>query len=132
MRMRFKQIFIISVVVVFVAVLACKPSHPRIQDFARDLAKELTMLVCKGKYDPNPCGDKDVRFEADSFRTVYINVYGVVDENEIRSLVDFTLSFHRGEYRVIPIVMTFYANLRKPNTLKNPKIVYEITLKGGK
>jgi hypothetical protein len=127
------SIAVVLLVVAVIAIAACKPTHPRIHDFSRALAKEIKTLVCKGKYVPaNPCGNRDVRFEDDSGRTVYINVYGVVDKEEIFSLVDFAATFRGEEYKAIPIVMTFYAELRKPNTFKNPKIVYEITLKGGK
>lgn len=122
------------VIATLVAVSACKPTHPRIQYFAIDLVKQVKTQVCKDlKHGPgDPCGTRDVRFESESGRTVYINVYGVVDANEIRSLVDFTKAFRGEEYKAIPIAMTFYVELRKPNTLISPKVIYEITLKGEK
>jgi len=132
------SILVVSLIVAFVVVSACKPTHPQIQDFARDLAKQVKKQVCGDRYKqghPYPCGDRDVRFEAESWRTVYINVYGVVDRNEILSLIDFTTAFRGEEYKAIPIVMTFYAKLREVNTLRaliGPKVVYKITLKGGK
>lgn len=134
-QVNIRQIIGIIVIAVLIAVAACKPTHPQIQDFARDLAKQVKKQVCGDRYKqghPYPCGDRDVRFEAESWRTVYINLYGVVDDKEISSLVEFTKSFRGEEYKAIPVVMTFYADLRKPNTLKNPKVVYKVTLKGGK
>lgn len=122
-------------IVMLIAVVACKPTHPQIQDFAREVTKEVKKQVCGDLYKPKhpyPCGDRDVRFEAESWRTVYINIYGVIDKNEISSLIDFTKSFRGEKYKAIPIVMTFYAELRKPNTFINPKVVYKITLEGGK
>jgi len=132
MQERSLLIAVILLVVMVIAIPACEPRHPNIGGFARDLTNEIHMRVCSGKYVPDICGNRDVRVEDDSGRTVYINVYGVVDKKEILSLVDFAATFRGEEYKAIPIVMTFYAELREPNTLKNPKVVYEIKLKGGK
>ncbi|MEW6620490.1 MAG: hypothetical protein AB1422_14335 [bacterium] len=133
---RTPSIAVVLLVVAVIAVSACKPTHPNIGGFARDLAKEIYVRVCPAKYVPGErCGNRDVRVEDDSGRTVYINVYGVVDKDEIRSLVDFAAAFRGEEYKAIPIVMTFYAELREVNTLKaliGPKVIYKIKLRGGK
>ena len=141
----FRRSLVLVMLIVFVGngllLSACKPVHPQIQDFARDLVKQVKTQVCKNlKYSPgDSCGTRDVKFEADSWRTVYINIYGVVDEKEIRSLIDFTKAFRGEEYKAIPVVMTFYDGfeIRKLDNGKGfikiqGKIVNEITLKGEK
>ncbi len=137
MQERSLLIAVVLLVVAVIAISACKPTHPNIGGFARDLTEEIKVLVCKGReyVSGEPCGNRAVRYEDESGRTVYINVYGVVDKKEILSLVDFAATFRGEKYKAIPIVMTFYIELREVNTLKaliGPKVVYKTTLKGGK
>ena len=128
---------IVLLVVTIIAISACKPTHPNIQHFASALGKEIKMLVCKEKYVPaNPCGDRDVKVEADALRTVYLTVNGVVEKREILSIVDAVIAFRGEKYKAIPIEITFYAGFKKhilgdgAHVRTNSEVVYKTTLKG--
>ena len=123
----FKVSCFLLVIPITLTVIACKSPHPDMQHFARALAKDLKINVCGGKYVKlEPCGQRNVKFDADLGLCVYINVYGVTDRQEIEELVKFVRKYRGEEYKAIPIEIVFYADLEKS------KVVYKAKMKGEK
>lgn len=108
---------------VITAISACDTPHNGTRKFAIDLTKQMNDKICPAGYSPSqPCGGRDVRFDADWGAIAYINIYGVTNESEIDRLIKFATKFRDERDKRIPVDLTFYSDLEKSHQLKHVKL----------
>lgn len=102
---------------------ACEKPHVGARRLATDLSEQIRNKICPARYSAAyPCGNKDVRGEADFGTTANIYIYGVTNEEEIETLTNLSAKFRDERDKRIPVYLTFYSDLNKSNEFKHIKL----------
>lgn len=110
-------------VMTFLLMSACGGAYPEARQLAREIAGSLKAQVCHVHFRPNdPCGDRDVRWDADLGDVIYIYVYGVGNPKEMQSAIDLAGQLRDAKNKAIPVYLTFYADLTKSHEVKTIKL----------
>jgi len=109
--------------ILIIGISACDGEPNVARGLAIELAKEVRQIICPvGSPGGKPCGNKDVRSEADWGSITYIYIYGVTNEEEISLLTLFITKFRNSHNWRIPVEVTFYSDLGKSEKIKSIKL----------
>lgn len=103
-------------------ITACGETYPGARQLGNDLADKLITRVCQVSFKPGePCGDRNVQFNADTGTVVHIYIYGVTDKYEMLSFIEFSARFRdaRSEQdKRIPIDIRFYDDINGSHVIQ--------------
>lgn len=114
---------IMSVILLLSLPTACVKTYQGARQLAIEMGAEIKDQVCPMPYKAaSPCGEKDVRSEADFGNAVYLYIYGIKDPMEMQLVVNAATKIRDKKDRRIPIHITFYADLTKSHEIKTIKV----------
>jgi hypothetical protein len=97
-------------------------SDQQVRQFASQTAQALKDRICPVGYArAHPCGERDVRQDADSGLIAYLYIYGISNPSEIAALSEMIKLTRRSNvsYKKIPVRVVFYSDLNKTSINKS-------------